>query len=358
MTAAATRGSAARTWYATVPADTLRFGVPHGQPVMLSLASFTTWRPRWEYMPALPEADLSQHEVAVDSGGFMAMKHGGYAYCMRDYARWLSAVQPTWAALPDLCNEPQIAPLPENRHIRVFSSFATGMMLWQHLQDAAWAWVPTVQGYDVSEYALSAHLLRPQIERMQEAYYGARWSGDPTAFDAIPDPYLRQVRDDCLKAPAPTERHARGFRVGIGSLCVRKDAHWMERVDAIIEAVAEALPGEFGFHLWGISLNYLKTRQGRLHPRVVSTDSSAFNGRFGPDIQRLEARQASTCRACLRWYIPPPEQPRCPMCGGAFGLGQREFAMRVRLPEYAAKAQRYLAVRQQRLPIRGAPLTP
>jgi hypothetical protein len=338
------------TFYATAPADMLKWGLPPGQPLMLSVASFTSWRKRWTSMPALPSCQLEGHEVAVDSGGYVAMRKGGYDYDLLAYLKWLEKVRPLWAALPDLCNEPEFAPTPEHRKIRVATSFIWGMMLWRHTQDAPWAWVPTVQGYTVDEYVSSARQMVSQVRWMREAYTGDRWIGDPTAFDAFPDPYFQQMRQAYGRVVRPGPAHARGFRVGIGSLCVRKDEGWMERVDQIIEAVAAELP-DVGFHLWGISLNYLKTRAGRLHPRIVSTDSSAFNRRFGSDIPRLEERYRRTCRECLGWMTDQMILPRkCPICGGSWGLGQREFAMRVLLPEYAATAERYLsAPRQHRL---------
>ena len=125
--------------------------------------------------------------------------------------------------------------------------------------------------------------------------------------------YVRHVIDlaDVLYALAAVYRQRRqSFRVGIGSICRRAQAPEIRR---IVTAIAAALP-RIPLHLFGAKLEVLKGWGNR--PRtVISCDSAAWNGRFGAGIERFDAEQRRR------------------------GMSQRQFAIRVMLPRYAARVE-------------------
>src|SRR5579875_2423480 len=96
------------------------------------------------------------------------------------------------------------------------------------------------------------------------------------------------------------------FRVGIGTLCRRASPTLIHQVARM---VSEILPG-YPLHLWGVKLTLLQHAKP-LPASVVSIDSAAWNGRFGPQIE--EQRHS--------------------------GLTQREYAYRVALPAYLRKVE-------------------
>ncbi len=53
---------------------------------------------------------FSDHDFALDSGGFVAMKrYGGYRWTAMEYALFAEEMRPTWWAAMDACCEPEIA---------------------------------------------------------------------------------------------------------------------------------------------------------------------------------------------------------------------------------------------------------
>lgn len=70
----------APVFYATVDADSIRPSMPAGVPVLLPATSFAR---RGFPTPRLPS---QIHEAAADSGGFVAMRRGGYPFLLHEYA--------------------------------------------------------------------------------------------------------------------------------------------------------------------------------------------------------------------------------------------------------------------------------
>jgi hypothetical protein len=186
--------------------------------------------------------------------------------------------------------------------------------------DVPWAWVPTLQGWTVEDYLQAADDMEPLI-RMLQSYYYERPG------------YLYETTDE----PDPielerVERNVLDFRVGIGTLCARKDT---AEVIAIVEALTARFPG-VRFHLWGVKLAALASWPGGLPAQVVSTDSAAWNGRFGSDITEINAEQAR------------------------LGQSQREHGYRVRLPRYVDRFRAAVGDQQSyrdRLPRVATPAT-
>jgi hypothetical protein len=110
-------------------------------------------------------------------------------------------------------------------------------LFWRQFGEVKFAWVPTIQGWEIADYQRHAQELRPLIAEMATHY------GPQSAW-----------------------------RVGIGSLCQRASVSMIRQV---VAAVAEELPG-VPLHLWGVSLRGLRSPVA-LPGHVVSCDSSSWN---------------------------------------------------------------------------------
>ena len=105
-------------------------------------------------------------------------------------------------------------------------------------------------------------------------------------------------------------RRGQTFRVGLGSICRRGHVAEIRR---IVAGVASVLPA-LALHLFGAKLDVLDGWSNR--PRaVLSCDSAAWNGRFGSDIPLIDAERRR------------------------LGLSQRQYALQVALPRYAARVE-------------------
>lgn len=223
---------------------------------------------------------------AADCGGFVAMKKwgGSYIYSPGQYVQWLRSWSPDWAATMDYCCEsPLTGGQIEMVVERQKQTTETAYQLWNEHRNEAWAWVPTVQGWEIEDYQRHARELKPLIQEMQ-AYY--------------------QQRDGSNSE----------FRVGIGTLCARVSADMIKKV---VVAVADELNG-VSLHLWGVKLSVLQSPVS-LPGQVVSVDSGAWNGMWG------QSREL--------WKRSP--------------YTQREWCFRVALPEYEAKIRAALEAPKQ-----------
>lgn len=217
------------------------------EPVLLSAASFAR--------RGLPTVTLPAFipEVAIDCGAFVATKQGGYRFTSEQYMDWVSRITPTprWAAMMDLCCEDESA-TGQHGIVRERQQWTTEMAgyFWRTYRAAPLCLCPTIQGWTVEDYVWHAKQLRPLVEEMQ-AHYQAFY-GDESAF-----------------------------RIGIGSLCRRANNQMIQQV---VQAIAAELPNA-RFHLWGIKRKALVSTIA-LPPQVASSDSSAWNGRFGREIEQ------------------------------------------------------------------------
>lgn len=239
-------------FYATTDVDSIRDYMPD-VPYLLPASS---WSRKGLKAPRLPSHVT---HTAADCGGFVAtFKWGDYKYTPEQYADWLATFSPRWAATMDYCCEDEITSgNPGIVRERQDRTTAMAYRFWQDYQGAPWAWVPTVQGWEVEDYRRHAQELRPLVTEMQ-AHYGAGT-----------------------------------FRVGIGTLCRRASPATIRRV---VGAVANELPG-VPLHLWGIKLSTLQNRIA-LPAAVVSVDSAAWNALFGSglEIYKMHSRAGMTQR--------------------------------------------------------------
>jgi hypothetical protein len=281
-------------FWATLDADSM---LPQHMPADVAyLLPATSFYRKGFKTPRLPEGA----EVAVDCGGFVATKvWGEYRFDLHEYVAWCERVPGLrWAAMMDQCCEQEITGANDGvvRQRQVWT-YAMAERFVEEYGDVPWAWVPTLQGWTVEDYLRAADDLEPLIRTLQ-SFYAERPGGLYCHTDE-PDPELVERY----------ERNMLDFRVGIGTLCARKD---ISQVVDIVEALVERFPG-VSFHLWGVKLQALRDWPGGLPGAVVSVDSAAWNGRFGSDITSLNDERARR------------------------SMTQREFGYRVQLPRYVAK---------------------
>lgn len=223
---------------------------------------------------------------AADCGGFVATKkwNGNYIYTPEQYVARLRTWIPDWAAMMDYCCENEIT-TGNPGIVRKRQEQTTEMAhhFWNMYRSEPWAWVPTIQGWEVEDYKRHVREMKPLIREMQ-AYYLQR--------DGV----------------------SSEFRVGIGTLCARASA---EMIRKVVIMVASELPG-VPLHLWGVKLSVLQMPIS-IPQQVVSVDSGAWNGMWGKD-RELWKRSPYT---------------------------QREWCFKVALPEYQAKIQAALSYPKQ-----------
>jgi len=206
-------------------------------PILLPASSYA----RYNFRPIKMPSHITKK--AADSGGFVAtFKWGDYKYTPQQYIDWLDTWQPDWAACMDYCCENE---LTSGRHgiVRERQMKTTEMahLFWDNYRDRQYALVPTIQGWEVSDYIQHANDMKPLIEEMQSFY----------------------------ETRAGQENE---FRVGIGTLCRRTS---IRQVIAIVMAVAGVLPMVRCFHLWGVKTTLWKAPVA--FPFDVSSDSASWN---------------------------------------------------------------------------------
>src|SRR5205814_1416685 len=109
--------------------------------------------------------------------------------------------------------------------------------------DVPWSWAPVIQGRTLEDYLIHAIDLADILHQLRAVY----------------------------------AQRGKNFRVGIGSICRRGQVWGIRRIIAGIAAVLPGIP----LHLFGAKLEVL-AGWGNRPPTVISCDSAAWNGRFGP----------------------------------------------------------------------------
>lgn len=228
------------TFYATIGAGHERLAYMPPASYLYPASSFSLPEHKFR-APRIPDCAES---VAADCGGFVAMHRWGgeYQYTPAQYVEWLYKFRALdWAATLDWCCEPAIA---QDRGAVAARQERTTQAAWEmftEYRECPWAWVPTVQGWEVDDYRRHARALAPLVEMMRGHY---------------------------CNNPA--------WRVGIGTLCQRADARMIR---AVARAVASELPG-VPLHLWGVKLAALSAPEA-LPETIESVDSAAWNSRWG-----------------------------------------------------------------------------
>ena len=102
-------------FYYTVSGDDIRDYMPD-VPVLLPASSFVEQRRNGEYYLRKPNLPEHIRQRAADCGGFVASRvWGSYRYSLAQYVAWLHAWQPQWAAMMDLCCEPELEVVTRER---------------------------------------------------------------------------------------------------------------------------------------------------------------------------------------------------------------------------------------------------
>lgn len=273
------------------PADRqiqVRIGVPKATgavfaaapgPILLSAGAL--WDPGTERFRA-PPAALWGRDVALDSGGFVAMMmHGGYRWSVAQYVELvvrgrslaarageedadiggLGAPWSWWSAM-DYCCEPEIAKdrreverrmaLTVERYVDCLNELGR----WREEGDTQTPDpMPILQGRTPDDYVRSAAALAQAIDDAHPCSCPCP-SGDP----------------DCA---APWHRTHAGLPeiVGVGSVC-RRSLRGDDGILRVVGALDQALPAHVRLHLFGVKSSALAALAG--HPRIASVDSQAW----------------------------------------------------------------------------------
>jgi hypothetical protein len=180
-----------------------------------------SWRSSWLAYKGL--------DVALDSGGFVAMRrYGGFRWTPYEYASLASTMQPTWWAQMDYCCEPEIAS-SRSVVLQRIDHTAASLRQCQTAATMAGAKPPLIvlQGWEPQDYV----------------------SGPAFDDPAFPWPQL----------------------VGVGSVCRRS----VQGLRAVITALDRGLPEHVRLHFFGVKGAALKLL--RSHPRFASMDSMAWS---------------------------------------------------------------------------------
>lgn len=200
-----------------------------GAPLLLSANSLWNSRKnRFEGFDCYAGFDL-----ALDSGGFVAMKrYGRYRWDVGQYVNLAATVAPTWWAQMDFCCEPEIA----------------------------------------SDAAAVAKRIDATVEHLHACQGQAKSVGA-----SAPMPVLQGWKPkDYVSGPA----YDRGFEwpeiVGVGSVC-RRPVSGPQGLIAVVGEIHAALPENVRLHLFGVKSSALRKLIALFPGRVASIDSMAWN---------------------------------------------------------------------------------
>jgi hypothetical protein len=180
----------------------------------------------------------------------------------------------TWATLGDLACKPELVSSPDAIRERQIWTRDRAIEFVEAYADETWAWAPTAQGCSLDDDKRSCDDIASLVDELIEY------------FTLISNDDNDDLWDDEQQCN-PWGETIYNFRPGIGSLCARKN---VQEIWEIGEYVANRFPGIL-LHLWGVQLQALEDWPGGVPKQDVSTDSAAWNGRFGSDIATINADQ-------------------------------------------------------------------
>jgi hypothetical protein len=207
-------------------------------PALVSASCMWNAKKRVFRAPSFAICDL---DIALDSAGYVAMKHyGGYPWTVEQYVELAGLWGWSWYAQMDFCCEPEIASNQFLIDARVWASaynLAYCLKVARTWRDAGAFWLqdpmPVLQGWNPEDYV---HCIK-----LYDAVLGGDW------------PKL----------------------VGVGSVC-RRHSGGPDGVVRVVSAIANELPAHVGLHLFGVKGSALSDLVGL---PVASMDSAAWQYR-------------------------------------------------------------------------------
>lgn len=199
-------------------------------------------------------------DVALDSGGFVAMKrYGRYRWSVSQYVALAKTMQPAWWAQMDFCCEPEIASDRTTVSRRI-------SMTAQHLQEC-------------QRVADGEGVCRPL----------------PVLQGWCPEDYCR--------GPIYESDYHWPDMVGIGSVC-RRQVNGKDGVMAVVEALDRVVPPHVRFHLFGVKGTAVAKLVEHFPNRIGSTDSMAWDLQARWLAYNAKASCSSAHRASVmeHWY--------------------------------------------------------
>lgn len=228
-------------------------------PVMVSANSlFDHAARRFRQIPV----NLQDLDVALDSAGFVAMqRYGRFPWSVAQYVELAVLGGFTWWSQMDCCCEPEIA---QDRAAVDFRVEASAQLL--------------AMCRDEYFRLLRTH---PEFEPFATPPM-------PIAQGWSPEDYERSVEhiDDVLGGEWPE-------MIGVGSVC-RRNLNGPDGLWRVLHALDQALPPAVQLHLFGVKGTAIAGLTE--HPRVVSTDSMAFELHARIDARKAGVRKTTDYR--------------------------------------------------------------
>lgn len=189
-------------------------------------------------------------DVALDSGGFVAMRRfGGYRFTVAEYAALAQQMRPTWWAQMDFCCEPELC--------------ADRAGIWKRIDS-------TAEHLRACQDAANVAQIQPPLIVLQG------WKPS-----------------DYTQGPIYEQDYNWPELVGVGSVC-RRSLTGPDGLLSVIAALDKVLPPHTKLHLFGVKGAALARLAG--HPRFGSMDSMAWSFRA-----RMHAREKKvSCNGDLR----------------------------------------------------------
>jgi hypothetical protein len=267
-------------FHTTISAKELRPNMPP-VPFLLSAASFLRQDSKGRCSLRKPRYLPDSQVRGADCGGFTAAMHWGghYRFTPVQYIKWLYGWNPQWAAAFDMPCLSESGGYPGPKVVEERQLWTTEMAwrFWELYRDVPFCWVPTIQGYALSEYERHACDLMPLIRQMQAYYTDPGWWDDEEEGE-----HFEHI-----------------FRVGVGSLCRRSPAFILEVITRIHAIIGCDIP----LHIWAGKLKLLQA--GIVLPGVISCDSGAWNGLFGREHEKRRASGLTVVE--YSWQIKHPD---------------------------------------------------
>lgn len=221
----------------------------HSRSIPIIISANSLWNNKKKEFRSF--AGYYGHDIALDSGGFVAMKlHGGYRFSDVQYAALAKSLAPAWWAQMDHCCEPEVATNREEVRRRIAAT----------------------------------------AKNLSELRAIARGEGQP-----LPMPVLQGwMPADYVYGPIYNDA-AWPDLVGVGSVC-RRSMKGESGLLAVLRAIVHAIPKHVKLHLFGVKSAAIAPALSEVGDRIASFDSQAWAFRV-----RVKCREAGvSCDSSAR----------------------------------------------------------